>query len=651
MESLHWALQTHGGFAVAGPLLLSLAVGFIIAQSDFLLLLLRHFTNLTIWGRPDRCPPGQGGWRPSGLVIIPSLLRNDDDLDAITTTVASCATNEYPGKLVIIASVDGRTEKPALFRRLNEWVSAQDYPSNVSVYVGGTETRLGKMMAVEAGVTRMKELVAAGEHPRFPSLYFSIDGDGTLGPHALELLATRLATPHPLTRNPRRVVSGKICIRPDLFWKNWASSFLGYFTIRGYIHLQVAREFLLSNIARFNWKLTPKIGIPGALYCTWTEVLLNAPRYMGFMKTLRFRDWIRWWLGHPPPCFSTTEVEPSPEALTGASDDTCIAFLSSIGSWHDGKLSFDAPRTPLHALVRLFRGYIFERSHDYEPEARVYTYTPSTFRGLWKQRVRWNSSRFECAGRFWRAFAFHWEIGLPTASHLWMVLKHVIELTLYYFVMPYLLFRSSRGVLTYLLGYFVQFIAYSIYTVLALVLEREWRRYWPVLLSLPLAPLHQLTINFFGCAYGVTKDVFLFGNQTNFAPEWTLIKGKTARIAILFRIRRFLALCVRSAVVGDVPFGGFWFGWRETAWTPNGFEGWTTGKRSPSMLTATWRAFRVKKTRRIEKHTPILVDRSAAFDVAAFIGQRVELQPHLFELVPRPPKVRPDSAAPSRPDA
>jgi len=71
----------------------------------------------------------------------------------------------------------------------------------------------------------------------------------------------------------------------------------------------------------------------------------------------------------------------------------------------------------------------------------------------------------------------------------------------------------------------------------------------------------------------------LFGNTTKFAPEWTFIRGKTERLALLFRIRRALALCVRAIVVGDVPLGAFWLGWHETPWTPNGYFGWTTGKR------------------------------------------------------------------------
>jgi hypothetical protein len=261
-----------------------------------------------------------------------------------------------------------------------------------------------------------------------------------------------------------------------------------------------------------------------------------------------------------------------------------MAFLASISCWKNGKLSFDAPRTPLHALGRVLMGYVLERSHDYEPEARVYTYTPATIKGLWRQRVRWNSSRVECAGRFWRSFWFHWEIGLPTGSHLLLVLHNVFEIGIYYVVLPYMCFKSSHAALGYVLGYVGQTLAYSLYTLMALAIEKEWRKYWRVVLCLPFAAPYAVAINFFGCIWGVTRDVFGFGNWTNFAPEWTLIKGGTARIAILFRVRRFLALCVRAVIYGDVPFGAFWFGWRETPWTPNGFTGWTTGKKPPPIV-------------------------------------------------------------------
>src|SRR5688572_23840073 len=583
MEGLFWSFKTLDPLLLATPVFLNLAMCLLITQSDYIFLLVRFFLR-GVLGRPEAFRPLGFGERPTGLVIIPSLLRNDEDLNAIATTIASAGSNGYPSELVIIASVDGRTEFPKLYAKLCAWVTAhrRDFPKHVHVYVTGTETRLGKMMAVEAGVVYMQKLVACRKHAEFPKLYFSIDGDGTLGDHAIERLAHRITTRHPLTGEMRRVVAGKICIRPDLVWRGWRA----FFTIEGQLYMNAAREFLVSNVSRFNWKLTPRIGIPGALYCTWSTILLEAPRYMGFMQSLRFIDYARWWMGLGAPKFSETKVPALPEALTGASDDTCMAFLASIASWKNDELSFDAPATPLHALLRFVASYTYARSHDYEPEARVFTYSPPTLRGLWKQRVRWNSSRVECAGRFWRAFWFHWEIGLPVSAHLLMLLHTVFEIVGYYIVLPYYIVGSSHALFAYVLGYAAQTLAYTMYTCMSLALERDWKSYWRVVLTLPVASLYAICINAFGCVYGVTRDIFFFGNATNFAPEWTLMKGRCVRVAMMFRVRRFLALAVRALVKGDVPLGWFWLGWRETPWCPSGFEGWTTGKKARSILFA-----------------------------------------------------------------
>ena len=579
MESILWSFRTIDSFRLTAPIVLNLLLCFSLFQTDRIALLVRSFVRMVL-GRRDAFRPMGPGDRPSGLVVIPSLLRDEEDLNAITTTVESCATNGYPSELYIIAAVDGLTEKPKLLARLNAWKEKQSYPANVHVHITGTPTRLGKMMAVESGVSFMKGLVKSGNSPVMPTLYFSIDGDGTLGPHALELLAARITTPHPVTKNLRRVVSGKICIRPDLVWSGWRD----FFTVKGQIYIQVGREFLVSNVARYNWKPSPKIGIPGALYCTWSDLIVAAPYFMGFMQTLRFKDWLAWCFGAPPPKFSESKAPALPEALTGASDDTCIAFIASIASWKNGKLSFDAPRTPLHALGRFLFQYFLERSHDYEPEARVFTFTPSTVKGLFIQRVRWNSSRVECAGRFWRAFWYHWEIGLPVSAHLVLLLNTVFNVGFYYIVLPYYCLGTSRATLGFFLGYAAQTIAYSLYTIMSLALERDYRRYWRVLLCLPFASAHCILINCLGCVVGVTKDIFLFGNATKFAPEWTLMKGRCERIALSYRVRRFVSVALRSALRGDVPLGSFWFGWTETPWTPSGFQGWTTGKKPRSVV-------------------------------------------------------------------
>jgi hypothetical protein len=178
VEGLLWSLKTFDPFTLAWPVCLNLVLFLAITQSDFAGLILAYSWSRTR-DTKSSFRPLQKGTRPSALVVIPSLLRDAGDLNAITTTIESAGNNGYPDEITIVASVDGRTEKPALYRELLDWVAAHTYPENVHVHVTGTETRLGKMMAVEAGVAFMKACVAQGLYAKFPALYISIDGDGT----------------------------------------------------------------------------------------------------------------------------------------------------------------------------------------------------------------------------------------------------------------------------------------------------------------------------------------------------------------------------------------------------------------------------------------------------------------------------------------
>jgi hypothetical protein len=124
----------------------------------------------------------------------------------------------------------------------------------------------------------------------------------------------------------------------------------------------------------------------------------------------------------------------------------------------------------------------------------------------------------------------------------------------------------------------LQISVYALWTTMALLMNSELKKNWRLLLALPCAPLYTVVYSFWTTFSGAINDVFLCGNITKFAPESTLIKGASHRVAILARVRRALVLAVRAVVFGDVPFGAFWFGWGETAWTPSGYQGWTSGK-------------------------------------------------------------------------
>ncbi len=516
---------------------------------------------------------------PSGLLIIPSLLRGSDELEAIKATVSNVVRNDYPGKMLVVASIDGTEDAPKLFEELRAWVDAQQasLPEKVWLHAIGTPARRGKPLAIEHAVRHVEGLVAQGLHDELPKIYFSTDADADLGPHALEYLARRLTKKGFFTGRPGRAVAGNLRVRDEQYWRGWRH----LLTVEGQLTLQIARQYMTSNMIRFNMRALPICGIPGALYCTWTDILVAGPKYMAFMKTFNRIDWVKWWLGFGPPRFSESNVAPIPELLAGDTDDTVSAFLAIMARWQDGRITFDAPRTPLHALYFSLRTVLFDRGLRYEPAAHVYTSSPSTIGSLWKQRMRWNAARIEVAGRFSNSFRYHWDLSLACMGSVGLMMKCLVFGAFAYVQAP-LVMAKGGVLLPVAIGIAVQLAIYTASTVLALLIDGSFLSKWRLLLAVPLATIYMPVYGFWAGAAGMTKDLLLVGNCTKFAPESTLIKGGSSRVAILARARRALVLLVRSAVYGDVPFGSFWFGWRETKWTPSGYLGWTTGKR-PSL--------------------------------------------------------------------
>jgi hypothetical protein len=76
-----------------------------------------------------------------------------------------------------------------------------------------------------------------------------------------------------------------------------------------------------------------------------------------------------------------------------------------------------------------------------------------------------------------------------------------------------------------------------------------------------------------------------FGLNTGFAPEETLVRAGTGRVAIAYRLRRAVLLAWRALRYGDVRVGWFWLGWWRTRWTPSGYDGWTNpARKAPPVL-------------------------------------------------------------------
>jgi hypothetical protein len=280
---------------------------------------------------------------------------------------------------------------------------AARYPSGRST----TRTpRHSKPMAIEQAMCFVKASSRTAAS-RVPAIYINgADADLDLGRSRPSSADCRGGT---LTGAPARIVAGSLHVRGDDFWRGWRR----FFTVSGQLTLQVAREYYVGNIWRHNIRAMPVTGVPGAFYCTWSEIFLSIPPFLGYLKTLRRRHWLGWWIGVAPPRFSESLAEPIPELIAGDTDDTVTAYVGLIARYVNGRFVFDPPRSPVHALCYMLRSLVVDRPIRYEPEAKVFTSSPTTVRALFRQRKRWNTSRIELTLRFWRAIGYHWGLGLP----------------------------------------------------------------------------------------------------------------------------------------------------------------------------------------------------------------------------------------------
>ena len=513
--------------------------------------------------------------RHTALLVLPTLLRKDSELEGLRAAMRSAAHNGYTGHLVVVACIDDRGDRPDLFWEIRAWAAAEAVPPNVELHVIGSPGRVGKACAIDRGVRYTEQLVEEGRLARFPTLFFNMDADSTLGPRALERMAYKLTRKRRLWRTPHFIVTSNVLVAPE----ECVTGLRSMFRVENWIATLVAREYLTSiSLGRCNTKIFPVNEASGALFCTWSDVYRAGPRYARFMQSLRLVDWLAWWLGSPPPCFSEYTGDPLPEAMTGPGDDTWITWLASSAVWREGRPCFDFPRTPLHALGRLALTYL-SRPVSYDPLAKVYTKTPTTTRALFAQRLRWNSSRVQDIQRWASSHVYHWQNGFPVVATSALVALYS-ALSVASVVAPFVVARHASEALPVSLlagaGYMTVRLTGTV--VALIVSECSWR-HWLALVSLPFSGLYHVVFNMATTTLGSVRDIYGFGERTTFSPECTLRKSGLTRIALAYRLRRAVLLACRAAVFGDVPWGAFWFGWRETPWTPNGFDGWGSGVR------------------------------------------------------------------------
>jgi hypothetical protein len=575
IEQLAWYLVSIRSLVEAAPYFRAIVVCAFLYQLDLLpalgVWLLRKAGLVSTEARLE-----PENWK-SAIVVLPTLLRKPAELAGLQTAIRSVVANQYPGRLFVVACIDGIRESGELYEDLVLWASEEPLPTGVEIHVAGTLERSGKAVAMDRGVEFVKDLVEEGRIEAFPEVFFNMDADSTLGSGSLERMVFRLTRRRPLRRSPYHIVTSNVVVPFDQYYQGVASLLVP----KAWIALLVAQEYVGSiSAGKVNYKFFSNQEVSGALYCTWSDIYLAAPYYATFMQQLRFRDWIRWWLGYPPPRFSDFGGEPLPEALTGPGDDTWMGWFACCCSWSRGRWSADFPRTPVHALGAFLSQY-FSRAVAYDPLAKVYSKTPSTVKALFKQRLRWNSSRMQDLLRHGPSLLYHWQAGIPMLASTLVVFVAVTMFATTPFTLLLGVHRPAPAAAFAVLAFAGYFTTRLSSTVVGLLISDSPPREWIKLVALPFAVFYHIVFNTLTLLIGYYRDLFGLGEPTTFAPEATLIRSRLSRFALAYRLRRALLLTVRSAVYGDVPLGSFWFGWKGTPFTPNGFEGWSSGKTPP----------------------------------------------------------------------
>jgi hypothetical protein len=574
IEQVVWYLSSIRSVVEASPMLRALLVCLLIYQLDFVIVLAAWLVRKA--GASPASSHLDPENRKAALVVLPTLLRKREELRGLEAAMRSVARNGYPGRLFVIACIDGRRDAGPLYAELVAWAARERVPAGVELHVVGTTDRAGKAVAMDRGVEHLKELVAARRVERFPEVFFNMDADSVLGDRALERMVFRLTRRRWLTARPHHIVTSNVVVPLDQCWDGWRS----LFDPKRWIALSVACEYAASiSAGKTNYKASPTMEVSGALYCTWSDIYLAAPRYAAFMQRLRLRDWLKWWLGCPPPLFSDYQGPALPEALTGPGDDTWMGWFACCSTLRNGRFSMDFPRTPLHAFVEAVVQYV-SRPVGYDPLAKVYSKTPTTVRALFKQRLRWNSSRIQDLLRHGLSLMYHWKAGVPLAFATAIMF---VAVTLFA-TTPLVALRSAAPPATLALavlafaGYYASRLAA---TITGLLISDSPAREWVKLLAVPFLVPYHMVFNTLTLLIGYYRDAFGFGEPTTFSPERTLLRSRLGRLAVAYRLRRALLLAARSARHGDVPLGTFWLGWHRTPFTPSGFDGWGSGKSPP----------------------------------------------------------------------
>jgi hypothetical protein len=249
MESVFWNLRTLNGFSVFAPLFAGAAV-----HAAGVLGLPAAAAVSCSRREPLARPGASPGKALSTLVVIPSLLRVEEELRSMQSTVESVASNGYPGHLLIVLSIDGTAAAPALYAQLEAWGQSRRWNDHTWLYVTGTADRRSKPMAIDHAMEFVKR-PGARRASTPPSRGVCEHGCRRGSRPAFARSASYIACNqrNPFTGAPARAVAAACTCAATTSGAGWRH----FFTVSGQLNLQVARDYYVSNVGRYNLRWLP----------------------------------------------------------------------------------------------------------------------------------------------------------------------------------------------------------------------------------------------------------------------------------------------------------------------------------------------------------------------------------------------------------
>ena len=146
MESVFWNVRTLDDFVLGAPFV-QLVLFVLVVFWDYPLLVCYFLARQMLgFGRGSAAAVSS---KPLNiLVVIPSMLRKRDELTSMMATVRSIANNGYPGRVLIVVSIDGTADSPPMYAALQRWAQRQWFGAKCSLRVTGTMARRSKPMAI-----------------------------------------------------------------------------------------------------------------------------------------------------------------------------------------------------------------------------------------------------------------------------------------------------------------------------------------------------------------------------------------------------------------------------------------------------------------------------------------------------------------------